>query len=259
MRNLKVLLALGGALVAAVAVACSSSSSGSPAAPGPDAGDDTSSSDDGSEPPASCIPLTASGLCTGAGLTCCLDLSAGLAPGTCVPQASCKANVQVACTSAATCGANQVCCADLGGDDGGALAALQDGGLGALGIDAAALMSDAGAAGLGAGLANLSFKVTCETSCKGSQIQACAKDSECVGGGSCVPLSQLTGDAGLGDAAAPAGAGMYISQLGMEMACVAPAGPPVEAGTDSGATTDAGTDAIAPVDAGVDAPAEAAP
>ena len=87
------------------------------------------------------------------------------------------------------------------------------------------------------------------------QIEACASSSECVGGGSCVPLSQLAGDAGLGGDAGglPAGAGMYASMLGMEMACVPPAGTPVDSGTD------APTEAAAPVDAGTDAPAEAAP
>jgi hypothetical protein len=237
MRNLKVILALGGGLVAAVVVACSSSST--PAAPAPDAGD-TNVED--SNTPQSCIPLTASGLCPSAmGLTCCLS---GI-PGTCTPQADCTASIQVACTSKLQCGASQVCCADFGGTDGGLASLLQDGGL--TGIDASSINLDAGAAGISSLLSGVNFKVTCETSCSNSQIQACANNSECVGGGSCVPLGQIIGDAGLGDAGAPAGLGAYASELGMEMACIPADGgtlfPVVDSGSDSGVVSEAGTEA----------------
>ena len=158
-----------------------------------------------------------------------------------------------------------MCCADFGGGDGGTLAALEDAGLGALGIDAAALSSEAGAAGL-AGLGGINFKVTCEDSCTGSQIQACAGNAECASGGTCVPLTSLLGDASaLGDAggAVPAGFSMYATALGMDMACIPPvseAGSPVDAAApvEAAAPIDAGTptDAVAPTDAPVDAVSE---
>jgi hypothetical protein len=240
MRNLKVILAMGGGLLAAVVVACSSSSN--PPAAVPDAGMVVIPVSDAAM---SCIPITTSGLCPSAqGLTCCLDLSAGFS-GTCVPQGQCTQQIQVACTSQAQCGASQVCCADFGGADAGTLAALEDSGLGALGIDASAINLDAGAAGLGSILGNLNinFKVTCATSCSGGQIQACATSAECVGGGTCVPLMDIIGDAGLGggDAGAlPAGFSSIVGSLGMEKACVPPdAGttPVADSGSDTGATS----------------------
>jgi hypothetical protein len=250
MRNLKVFLALGAGLVAAVAAACSSSSN-TAAPPTPDAGDDSSSTDDGG--PTSCLPIGT--LSCAQGQTCCLDESSGLKAGVCEAPSACAASIQVGCLAANNCSTGQVCCANFGGVDAGTLAALEDGGLAALGIDASALSVDGGTGGLPSQFAGVTFKVTCEqTSCGTGEIQACASSAECVGGGSCVPLSALTGDAGI-DAGAAGGLGGSLGSLLMQKACVPPdAGttPPTgdDGGTDSGPTT---------VDAGTDAPAEAAP
>jgi hypothetical protein len=245
MRTRNILLALGVGLGAAFAVACGSSSSTAPS-PGPGPGPDASaasSGDDGSTP-ASCLPVTPSGFCpTGQGLTCCLDFSAGFS-GSCVKPSACSTTVQVACNSVTQCGTNQVCCADFGGD-GGTLAAFQDGGLSALKIDAAALSTDAGVSAIASMLDNLNFNVACQTSCTGSQIQACATDMEC-GGGSCVPLSTLLADAG-GDAGIPSSLATVAGELGMEMVCV-----PKSA--DAGVVVDAGVPSDAAADAPVDAP-----
>jgi hypothetical protein len=257
MRNLKVFLALGAGFAAAVVAACSSSS-GTPATnASTEAGTDDSSTGGGddSSTQASCIPLMASGLCPSKTDTCCLDLSSGIKPGVCEAPALCKSMIQVQCIAGANCAAGNICCATLGGGDGGSLAALADGGLGALGIDAAALMTEAGAA---SALANVSFQVTCQKSCTGGQVQACASAAECVGGGDCVPLSQLLAtDAGGIDAGALAGGvGSMLTTLGMNKACVSTpsdAGPVVP---DSG--TDAASDAATTPDAPADAPAEAA-
>jgi len=244
MRNLKVILALGGSLLAAVAVACSSSSPKAAPAPVVDAGEDAAT-------PQSCIPLSAADLCPPAtGQTCCFDLTSF--SGTCVAQGSCTTQVQVACVSAAQCGASQVCCADFGG----ALGALEDSGLAGLGIDASTINLDAGASLIPS---NVNFKVTCATSCTSSQIQACATDQECVGtGATCVPLSQLLGDAGTGDAGIPPMFAQIIGSLGMEKACLLP-----DAGINLPPVTDSGSDAATvleagPVDGGNDGAPEAA-
>jgi hypothetical protein len=255
MRNLKVFLALGAGFAAAVVAACSSSS-GTPATnTNTEAGTDDSSTvgDDSSTTQASCVPLTASGLCPSKTDTCCLDLSSGLKPGICEAPALCKSMIQVQCIAGVNCAAGNVCCATIGGGDGGSLASLEEGGLGALGLDAAALMSEAGAA---SAFANVSFQVTCQTSCSGGQVQACASATECVGGGDCVPLSQLFAtDAGAGIDAGALGAagGAMLASLGMDKACVSTpsdAGPVV--------VPDAGTDAASDAATATDAPAEAA-
>jgi hypothetical protein len=251
MQNVKFLLGISAGLLAAVAVACGSSSSPA-AATHPDGGDDaTTSGDDGSTAPPTCLPLGSTGCSKGQ--ECCLDLSAGLAPGMCVAAGTCsKSNIAIGCEKTADCVSSQVCCASVGGIDAGALAALAEGGLGALGIDASALSADAGAAALG-GL-NISLDVACASSCSMGEIQVCATNADCTGGATCVPLSMLTGDAGgaLGDAGLPAGLSMYASALGMVGACVT---PPVDSGTtppvDSGME-----DVVVPTDAPADAPAE---
>lgn len=245
MQNLRVLWALG-AGVAAVVVACGSSSSSNPTAPvTQDAGDDsTITESDDSSTAATCIPLGTVGCSKG--MECCLDLSAGLMPGTCVAQGSCTSSVSIACESGKDCASGQVCCADFGG---GSLAALEDGGLAALGIDASALSLDSGAG------INVNFKVTCAASCTSSQIQACSTSSECAGGAPCVSITSLLGDGGAGlggDAGIPASFAMYASALGMVMACepltpdaaiVPEAGP--EAGpVDAQVPTDAPSDAV---------------
>jgi hypothetical protein len=260
MQNVKILLGIGAGLLTAVAVACGSSSSGNPSSPTDAGGDDTTiTGDDGNTPPAGCIPLGTTGCAKGQ--DCCLDLSGGLASitsgGMCVAAGTCaKSNVSVGCEKTADCTGTQVCCADLGGVDGGALAALQDGGLAALGIDAAALTAEAGAGALG-GL-NLSFSVDCAASCSPMQIQVCMTSAECTGGATCVPLTMLAGDAGggiLGDAGLPAGLSTFGSALGMVGACVPPAG-------DAGTPVDSGMeDVVVPTDAPtadapVDSPAE---
>jgi hypothetical protein len=256
MRNLKVFLALGAGLAAAVVAACSSSSSPATTGGNDAGGEDGSVGDDGSSA-ATCIPTSASGLCPSKTDTCCLDLSAGLAPGVCEAPSACSANIQIQCDSAATCSAGQVCCADLGGLDAGLIAAFEDGGAGALGIDAAALMSEAGAASLLSSLGSIMFKVSCAASCTPTQIQACASTAECTGGATCEPLSQLfPADAGIDAGGAAAGLGSQISLLGMNMACVPPASdggtaPVADGGTDSG-TTDSGSTVT-------DAATEAAP
>lgn len=242
MRNFKVILALGGALVAAVAVACSSSST--PAKTPPVVEEDAEAG------PLSCVPLSGADLCgTATGNTCCFDLTTF--SGTCVPQGTCTTQIQVACVSAAQCGASQVCCADFGG----ALSAIEDAGLAGLGIDASTVNLDAGIPAIPS---NVNFHVTCATSCTSSQIQACATDTECVGAGAtCVPISQLLGDAGVGDAGAiPPMFASIIGSLGMEKACLLPdAGvglPPVDSGSDV-SVPEAGPDA-----SGTDAASEAA-
>ncbi len=248
MQNVRILLGISAGLLAAVAVACGSSSSPA-AATAPDGGDDaTISGDDGSTPAPTCLPLGTTGCATGQ--ECCLDLSAGLAPGMCVAAGTCpKTNVAIGCEKPADCAGGQVCCASVGGVDAGALAALADGGLAALGIDASALSADAGAAALG-GL-NISLDVACASSCSMGQIQVCATNADCTGGTTCVPLGSIGGDAG-GDAGLPAGLSMYASALGMVGACVT---PPVDSGTtppvDSGME-----DVVVPMDAPADAPAE---
>jgi len=244
MRNLKVFLALGAGFAAAVVAACSSSS-GTPATTmNTEAGttDDSSAGGDDSSTQASCVPLTASGLCPGKTDTCCLDLSGGIKPGVCEAPALCKSMIQVQCLAGANCAAGNVCCTTVGGGDGG---------LGAIGmIDAAALMSEAGAA---SALAGVSLQVTCQASCTAGQVQACASAAECVGGGDCVPLSQLLAtDAGGIDAGALAGGlGSMLTTLGMNKACVSTpsdAGPVVvpDSGTDA---SDAATATDAPADA----------
>jgi hypothetical protein len=172
--------------------------------------------------------------------------------GSCVAPGACEGNIQIACEKGADCASGQVCCASLGGVS---IAAVQDAGLAALGIDASSLSLDAGAAGLGA-LGSISFAVACQQSCMSSQIQACASSPECAGGGTCVPIMTLLGDGGaaLGDGGIPANLAMYASALGMVMACLPPA-------MDAGMTTtpvDAGgsVDAIAPTDAPADAVSE---
>jgi len=251
MRNLKVFLALGAGLAAAVVAACSSSSNGTTPVAATDGGDDGSVGDDGSTGPASCVPLSASGLCPNKGDTCCLT---GLAPGTCEAPSLCTSTLQVQCLAANNCSTGQVCCATIGG---GGLAAIEDGGLGALGLDAATLTSEAGAAGLTGALAGTTFEVTCQTSCTSTQTQACASDSECVGGGACVPLSQLfASDAGIDAGALGASGASEIAALGMDKACIPPA-------SDGGTTVvpEAGPTEAGPSDAGTasDAPVEAAP
>jgi hypothetical protein len=251
MQNVKILLGISAGLLAAVAVACGSSSS--PAAPpAPDGGDDvTTVGDDGSTGAPTCVPIGSTGCAMGQ--ECCLDLSAGLSPGMCVAAGSCaKSKVAIGCEKTADCASSQVCCASVGGIDAGALAALADGGLGALGIDASALTAEAGAGALG-GLGSISFHVACASSCSAGEIQACATSAECTGGAMCMPLSSLAGDAG-GDAglALPPQLAMFSGGLGMVGACVT---PPVDAGTtppvDSGME-----DVVVPTDAPADAPAE---
>jgi hypothetical protein len=261
MHNVRVLLGIGAGLLTAVAVACSSSSSGGPNASAMDAGgDDTSSSgDDGGMAGPGCIPLGSSGCSTGQ--ACCID-PMNFTGGSCVTAGTCTKAINIGCEKTADCSTGQVCCADLGGVDAGALSALAEGGLGALGIDASALSADSGAGGLGAiggALGNFSLKVGCATSCSSMQIQVCATTSatECSGGSTCVPLTQLAGDAGngvLGDAGLPPQFAMYAGALGMVGACVPPA-----AATDSGTMPpgDSGMeDVVVPPDAPTDAPAD---
>jgi hypothetical protein len=258
MRNWMALMAASAA-VTAVAVACgSSSSSSTPPGPVPDGGggDDsavTATGDDDGSASMTCIPLGTVGCAAGQDLECCLDLSAGLAPGTCVKQGTCTSSVAIACENGNDCSGGQVCCADFGG--GTSLAAIEDSGLGALGIDASSLSLDAGAAGLG-GLGGLNFKVSCAASCTSSQIQACSKTSECAGGGQCLPITALLGDGGgmIGDAGVPAMFAMYAGALGMIMACV----PPTPEGGTTMSVPDSGgaTDAEAPTDAPSDAVTE---
>jgi len=135
MQNLRVLLTVSAAF-AAVVVACGSSSSSNPVTPStPDASDDSTTpitESDDSSAAATCVPLGSVG-CSGKGMECCLDLSKGLMPGTCVAAGTCTSSVVIGCESGNDCAGGQVCCADFGG---GSLAALQDGGLAALGIDA---------------------------------------------------------------------------------------------------------------------------
>jgi hypothetical protein len=251
MQNLKVFLAVGAVgLAAAVAVACSSSSSQAPAN---NNNSDDASDNTPSDAAMSCVPLTTSGLCpTGSGLTCCLS---GIT-GTCTPVAECTGNIQVQCNSAATCSAGQSCCADIGGS---AIAALLDGGFDAAAFDASAIL-EAGPSGAAGLLAGVNFKVTCQTACSATQIQACASDAEC-NGGKCVPLTQLI-DAGSVDAGSFSS---IIASAGMNKACIpADGGLPGLPGSDastSDASSDAETtpDAPAAVDSGSDAAKEAAP
>ena len=250
MQNLKVLLAIGAGLATAVVVACSSSSSSNPETPNTDAGDDGAITAIGDDSAAmGCLPLGGTGCAKGS--ACCLDLSKGLAAiangGACVAPGTCSAGIEVGCTAGSDCAGGQVCCADLGGIGDGGIGALEEGGLGALGLDASALSLDAGTAGI-----NISFKTTCTSACTGSQIQACASATECVGGGTCESITSLIGDAGSGIDAGGLGAGlgMYASALGSYKACVA---PPSDA---AAVPPDTGTDAVAPTDAPADAVSE---
>jgi hypothetical protein len=250
MQNMKVLLALGACFGAAVVAACSSSSSGNSGAP-TDAGggEDVTTADSGDDGSTTCLPLGGTGCAKGS--ACCLNLSGGIAAlasgGMCVMPGTCQYSIEVACTQGSDCNSGQVCCATLGGaGDGGTLAELEEGGLAALGLDASALSLDAGG---DAGL-NFSFKTSCSSSCTGNQIQACATDQECLGGGSCVSITSLLGDGGSDSGAAGAlsgGLGMYASALGSYMACVSPP-------SDAAALPDTGAaDAVAPTDAPADA------
>ncbi len=198
MQNLKVLLAIGAGLATAVVVACSSSSSSNPETPNTDAGDDGAITAFGDDSAAmGCLPLGGTGCAKGS--ACCLDLSKGLAAiangGACVAPGTCSAGIEVGCTAGSDCAGGQVCCADLGGAaTAGTLGALEEGGLGALGLDASALSLDAGTAGN----LNISFKTTCTSACTGSQIQACASATDASAAGPANPISQLIGDAGSG-------------------------------------------------------------
>jgi hypothetical protein len=258
MQNLRALLALG-VCVSAVAVACGSSSSNPGTSTTPDAAatDDSTTpitESDDSSAATTCVPIGTVGCSMGQ--ECCLDLSAGLAPGNCVAAGACSGGIDIGCEKAADCTGNQVCCASFGGADGGTLQALLDGGLAALGIDASSISLDAGAAGLGGlgALGNVSFAVKCAASCSGSQIQACASDTECAGGAACVPITALLGDGGaLGDAGIPASFATYAGMLGMVKACV----PPTPDGGMMSTVPDSGVvDAVAPVDAPADAVSE---
>jgi hypothetical protein len=258
MRNLKVFLALGAGLAAAVVAACSSSSSGNPVATGTqDAGDDGSLTDDGNTGPASCEPVGAL-TCT-TGQTCCFDITT--ISGTCVAAGSCTKPIQVACSGGSSCGASQKCCANFGG---ASLAAVEDGGLGALGIDASALSAEAGISQLGSALGGLMIDVSCKAACDpNTEAQECDKDSDCSGGATCQSVGSLAGDAGLDAGAAAAAAGPLGSFAGAFTSTKVCVAPPGDGGTtfvpDAG-STDASPTEAGPTDAGTasDAPAEAA-
>lgn len=250
MQNLKLFAALGAiGLTAAVAAACGSSSSPATGG-GKDAGPDTSivvGGDDGSTPE-NCNPLGgASGLCSDPTQTCCVDLSSGFSL-TCTTPSGCSSQIQIGCVDSTTCASGQVCCADFGDVDAGALAALEDGGLGALGLDAASLQSEAGIGDITGMLGNATFKVACKSACTSTEIQACSTSMECKNGATCVPLSQLfPADASVPDGGLPAGiSGSTIASLGMEMACL----PSLDAGMmmqmEAGTTPDASPEASVP-------------
>jgi hypothetical protein len=252
MQNLKLFAALGAiGLTAAVAAACGSSSS--PASAPKDAGPEaTVPVGDDSSTPESCMPLGgASGLCSDPTTTCCVDLSSGFSL-TCLPPANCMSQIQIGCVDSTTCNGG-VCCADFGDVDAGALAALEDGGLGALGLDASSLQSEAGIGSITSMLGNTTFKVACKTACTSTEIQACSTSAECKNGATCVPLSDLfPADASVPDGGLPAGiSGSTISSLGMQMACL----PSLDAGTmmmpEAGTTPDAAPEASVP-EAGTD-------
>jgi hypothetical protein len=252
MRNLKVFLAVGAGLAAAVVAACSSSSSVSPVTPTADAGDDSSTGDDDSSVSTACFPIGTLTCNAKAGETCCFNASN--LSGTCVQQASCKQSIQVACSGGSSCGTGQKCCADLGGTS---IGALEDAGLGALGLDAGALSAEAGIAGLTSALAGFSVNVSCAATCAANSIQECDTTADCSGGAICSAVGALAGDAGAGiDAGAlPSGFGMYAAEFSSIKLCIPPA---IDGGT--AVTLDAGS---TPVEAGVtdaaaDAPSEAA-
>jgi hypothetical protein len=248
MQNLKLFAALGAVgLSAAVAVACGSSSS--PATGGHDAGSDAvvSPGDDGNVPTSCSVLGGANGLCGDPTLTCCVDIASGFSQ-TCLPPSQCSSNIQVGCVDHTSCSTGQVCCADFGNVDAGALAAFEDGGLGALGIDAAALQSEAGASGIAGMFGNATFKVSCQSSCTSTQIQACASSPECQNGATCVPISELfPADASVpGDAGSVGGfnIGSLLSSAGMYMACLSS----LDASTmlPEASTTDAAPEASVP-------------
>jgi hypothetical protein len=256
MRNLKVFLALGAGLAAAVVAACSSSSSGNPVTAGNDAGDDSSTGDDGNTGPASCVPVGTL-TCT-TGQTCCFDITT--ISGTCVAAGSCTKPIQVACSGGSSCGA-QKCCANFGG---ASLAAVEDGGLGALGIDASSLSAEAGISQLGSALGGLMIDVSCKSACDpNTEAQECDKDSDCSGGATCQSVGALAGDAGLDAGAAAASAGPLGSFAGAFTSTKVCVPPPGDGGTtvvpDAG-PTEAGPTEAGPSDAATasDAPAEAA-
>jgi hypothetical protein len=254
MRNLKVFLALGAGLAAAVVAACSSSSSGNPVTTtGPDGGDDGSLTDDGNTGPTSCIPVGPPSCNVKGGETCCFDITT--ISGTCIAAASCTKPIQVACSGGSSCNTGQKCCANFGGVS---LAAVEDAGLGALGIDASGLSAEAGISQLGAAAGGLMIDVSCKSACDpNTEAQECDSDTDCSGGATCQSVGSLAGDAGIDAGAAAAGplssfAGAFTSTK----VCVPPPG-------DGGTTVvpEAGPTEAGPTDAGTasDAPVEAAP
>jgi hypothetical protein len=259
MRNLKVFLALGAGLAAAVVAACSSSSSGTTPKPGADAGDDGSVGDDGNAGPTSCIPVGAPSCNVKGGETCCFDITT--ISGTCVAAASCTKPIQVACSGGSSCATGQKCCANFGG---ASLASVQDGGLGALGIDASALSAEAGISQLGSALGGLMIDVSCKSACDpNTEAQECDTDTDCSGGATCQSVGSLAGDAGAALDAGAAAAGPLGSFAGAFTSTKVCVPPPGDGGTtvvsDAG-PTEAGPTEAGPSDAGTasDAPAEAA-
>jgi hypothetical protein len=160
--------------------------------------------------------------------------------------------LNVACHDGPSCGSGgQKCCASLSGiDAGGAIAAYQDagiaafydgaipdGGFDASGFDAAAVSLDSG---LVMQLMNAKFTTTCQTSCDSTQIQTCDTTADCPSGTYCESLLQGLQEGGFLNNV-PSTIATFLSGLGMDKACVTPAGTPVT--TPDSSTEDATSDA----------------
>jgi hypothetical protein len=165
------------ALMAAfsIAVGCSSSSS-NPPAPVTDGGPDgnmTPLEDAGPDAAESCNPIL--GPLCGAGKTCCI---AGIF-GSCVDVGSCKAPIQVSCTTKANCGAG-ICCGSVqlpAGFDASAFDASDFDAASAANFDAA----------------GFSLTIACADSCPEPGFQLCSTSQDCPSGYRCAG-----GGAGLG-------------------------------------------------------------
>jgi hypothetical protein len=159
-------LGLGAGLVISLAINEGCSSSSAPPPPADSGADGTTEPpvDAGPEAGTRCSPVFG-GQC-GAGQTCCIS---GIF-GTCVDIGSCKAPIQVSCTSKASCG-NQTCCGSV------QLPA---------GFDAAAFdASDFDASVFDA--SGFSFSLACASSCPPPDFQLCAGAQDCPSGYRCGP------------------------------------------------------------------------
>ena len=146
-----------------------------------------------------CLPLGGTGCAMGSARR--LDLSGGLGRSRKRRQVRRPGDLHGGhlgrSTQGTDCTGGQVCCANIGGAGDAGLAALEEGGLAALGSTPQPCRSTQ-APGASARSPALNFTTSCAAACTGSQIEACASATECVGGGTCESITSLIGDAGAG-------------------------------------------------------------